>query len=97
MSKQYQHLFARFCIQRSKSEQYQRNKGRALMILYFFYLKIIEKILYSFIMTEENFFDMFNRVHNPDYFYAKKKIKKKIEKKNQKQKNDSPKFKIFRV
>ena len=47
-------------------------------------------------MTEENFFDMFNRVHNPDYFYAKKKTKKKIEKKNQKQKDNPPKFKIFR-
>ena len=33
-------------------------------------------------MTEENFFDMFNRIHNPDYFYAKKKTKeKKTEKK----------------
>ena len=49
-------------------------------------------------MTEENFFDMFNRIHNPDYFYGKKKTKqKKIEKKNKKQKNDPPKFKIFRV
>ena len=49
-------------------------------------------------MTEENFFDMFNRVHNPGYYYAKKKTKqKKIEKKNKKQKDDSPKFKIFRV
>ena len=41
-------------------------------------------------MTEENFFDMFNRIHNPGYFYAKKKPKqKKIEKKSQKQK-DTP-------
>ena len=48
-------------------------------------------------MTEENFFDMFNRVHNPGYFYAKKKTKKKIKKKNQKQKDNSSKFKIFRV
>ena len=49
-------------------------------------------------MTEENFFDMFNRVHNPGYFYAKKKTKqKKIEKKNQKQKDTPSKFKIFRV
>ena len=23
-------------------------------------------------MTEENFFDMFNRIHNPDYYYDKK-------------------------
>ena len=49
-------------------------------------------------MTEENFFDMFNRIHNPGYYYAKKKTKqKKIEKKNQKQKDNPPKFKIFRV
>ena len=49
-------------------------------------------------MTEENFFDMFNRIHNPGYYYAKKKTKqKKIEKKSKKQKNDPPKFKIFRV
>ena len=36
-------------------------------------------------MTEENFFDMFNRVHNPDYYYAHKKIK---EKKTKKKKTD---------
>ena len=49
-------------------------------------------------MTEENFFDMFNRIHNPDYYYGKKKTKqKKIKKKNKKQKNNSSKFKIFRV
>jgi len=49
-------------------------------------------------MTEENFFDMFNRVHNPGYYYAKKKTKqKKIKEKDQKQKNNTPKFKVFRV
>ncbi len=33
-------------------------------------------------MTEENFFDMFNRIHNPDYYYGRKKYeKKKTEKK----------------
>ena len=32
-------------------------------------------------VTEENFFDMFNRVHNPDYYYGLKKIKKKKTKK----------------
>ena len=48
-------------------------------------------------MTEENFFDMFNRIHNPDYYYGKKKTKKKIKKKNKKQKNNPSKFKIFRV
>ena len=36
-------------------------------------------------MTEENFFDMFNRVHNPDYYYGRKKIK---EKKTEKKKTD---------
>ena len=35
-------------------------------------------------MTEENFFDMFNRIHNPDYFYAKKKTKEKKTKKKKK-------------
>ena len=48
-------------------------------------------------MTEENFFDMFNRIHNPGYYYAKKKTKKKIKEKNKKQKDNPPKFKIFRV
>ena len=28
-------------------------------------------------MTEENFFDMFNRIHNPDYYYGKQKKTKK--------------------
>ena len=33
-------------------------------------------------MTEENFFDMFNRIHNPDYYYGRQKTqKKKTEKK----------------
>ena len=32
-------------------------------------------------MTEENFFDMFNRIHNPDYYYGEKTQKKKTEKK----------------
>ena len=35
-------------------------------------------------MTEENFFDMFNRIHNPDYFYGKQKKTK--EKKTEKKK-----------
>ena len=36
-------------------------------------------------MTEENFFDMFNRIHNPDYFYGKqKKTKEKKTEKKQK-------------
>jgi len=37
-------------------------------------------------MTEENFFDMFNRVHNPDYYYGKQKKTKKRET-NEKKKN----------
>ena len=36
-------------------------------------------------VTEENFFDMFNRVHNPDYYYGLKKTK---EKKNAPQKKE---------
>ena len=49
-------------------------------------------------MTEKNFFDTFNRIHNPDYYYGKKKTKqKKIKTKSKKQKDNSPKFKIFRV
>ena len=32
-------------------------------------------------MTEENFFDMFNRIHNPDYYYGKQKTQEKKTKK----------------
>tara|TARA_Y100001963_G_scaffold27557_1_gene37548 strand:+ start:35 stop:244 length:210 start_codon:yes stop_codon:yes gene_type:complete len=32
-------------------------------------------------MTEENFFDMLNRIHNPEYYYASKKDKKKTKRK----------------
>ena len=35
-------------------------------------------------MTEENFFDMFNRVHNPNYYYGKQKTKKKKTEKKKK-------------
>ena len=31
-------------------------------------------------MTEERFIDMFNRIHNPEYYYGKKKTKKKKKK-----------------
>ena len=50
-------------------------------------------------MTEENFFDMFNRVHNPDYYYAKKKTKeKKTEKKKKTRSSNSVKrYPIFKV
>jgi hypothetical protein len=39
-------------------------------------------------MTEENFFDMLNRVHNPGYYYAKKKDKTKTERKTTKRRRD---------
>ena len=32
-------------------------------------------------MTEESFFDKFNRIHNPDYYYGRQKIKEKKTKK----------------
>ena len=32
-------------------------------------------------MTEENFFDMFNRIHNPNYYYGRKKHQEKKTKK----------------
>ena len=35
-------------------------------------------------VTGENFFDMFNRIHNPDYYYGSKK--KTQEKKTEKKK-----------
>jgi len=44
-------------------------------------------------MTTENFFDMFNRIHNPDYYYGKqkktkqKKIKEKSKKQNKTKEN----------
>jgi hypothetical protein len=38
-------------------------------------------------MTETNFWDMFNKKHNPRYYYAKKKNKEKIQEKNKKQEN----------
>ena len=37
-------------------------------------------------VTEENFFDMFNRVHNPDYYYGRKKTQKKKTKKKEAEK-----------
>ena len=30
-------------------------------------------------MTEDNFFDTFNRIHNPNYYYGKQKTKKKAD------------------
>jgi len=59
----------------------------------------VEKNINIKIMTTENFFDMFNRIHNPDYYYGKQKKtkQKKIKEKSKKQKDNSSKFKIFRV
>ena len=53
----------------------------------------------SFMMTEENFFDMFNRVHNPDYYYGKQKTKeKKTEKKKKNRRAYTAKrYPVFKV
>ena len=50
-------------------------------------------------MTEENFFDMFNRIHNPDYYYGKQKTKKKkTEKKKETRRTYSTKrHPVFKV
>ena len=40
-------------------------------------------------MKEENFFDMFNRIHNPDYYYGGQKTK---EKKTEKKKTDRKRY-----
>ena len=49
-------------------------------------------------MTEENFFDMFNRVHNPDYYYGRKKYeKKKTEKKKARYKPKRKPYPVFKV
>ena len=47
-------------------------------------------------MTETEFWDKFNAKHNPSYLYAKKKIKKENKEKNQKQKDHTVKYKVFR-
>jgi len=50
------------------------------------------------IMTEENFFDMLNRVHNPDYYYGRKKDeKKKTEKKKTHRKPERKPYPVFKV
>jgi hypothetical protein len=49
-------------------------------------------------MTEENFFDMFNRVHNPDYYYGRKKTKeKKTKKKKTYSRKPTKRFPVFKV
>jgi hypothetical protein len=49
-------------------------------------------------MTEENFFDMFNRIHNPDYYYGKKKNeKKKTQKKKEDSKPERKPYPVFKI
>ena len=49
-------------------------------------------------MTEENFFDMFNRVHNPDYYYGRKKREdKKTKKKIKNRKYKKKPYPVFKV
>jgi len=52
-------------------------------------------------MTEENFFDMFNRVHNPDYYYGKQKKteKKETYEKKEKTRKKYPReqYPVFKV
>ena len=51
-------------------------------------------------MTEENFFDMFNRIHNPEYYYGKqeKTQKKETQKKKKTRGTHSTKrHPIFKV
>ena len=70
------------------------------------YLRLLEKQFYSEkgiqqreIMTEENFFDMFNRIHNPDYYYGRQKTqKKKTEKKKKTRRTNTIKrYPVFKV
>jgi len=46
--------------------------------------------------SEKEFWDTFNKKHNPKYYYAKNKEKEKEQEKNKKQKNYTFKYKIFR-
>ena len=49
-------------------------------------------------MNKENFFDMFNRVHNPDYYHGRNKDeKKKAEKKKKKFKHKRKPYPVFKV
>ena len=54
---------------------------------------------YEKLMTEENFFDMFNRIHNPEYYYGRQKTqKKKTEKKKKTRRTDTVKrYPVFKV
>ena len=49
-------------------------------------------------MTKENFFDIFNRVHNPDYYYDRKKNEeKKTEKKKTYRKPERKPYPVLKV
>ena len=51
-------------------------------------------------MTEENFFDMLNRIHNPDYYYGKQKKtkeKKTEKKKKTRRTNTVERYPVFKV
>ena len=49
-------------------------------------------------MIEENFFDMFNRIHNPDYYYSRNKHeKKKTKKKKEDRKPKRKPYPVFKV
>jgi hypothetical protein len=47
-------------------------------------------------MTEENFFDMFNRIHNPEY-YAETKKKKTPKKKTNRKRYTAKRYPVFKV
>ena len=50
------------------------------------------------IMAEEKFIDTFNRIHNPDYYYGRKKHeKKKTEKKKEDRKPKRKPYPVFKV
>ena len=56
-------------------------------------------LYYENLMTEENFFDMFNRIHNPDYYYGKQKTQKKKteKKKTDRRRNTIKRHPVFKV
>ena len=47
-------------------------------------------------MTEENFFDMFNKIHNPEY-YAETKEKKTPKKKTNRKRYTAKRYPVFKV
>ena len=49
-------------------------------------------------MTEERFIDIFNRKHNPDYYYGKDTEKKKTQKKkNDRKRYTAKRYPVFKV